>query len=99
MLDVQALEVAGVGQHLRDYGPPRLGVPGQLHLDDDQPAGGFHRQEVRVAGAQPGLAAQHGQPGRSGQRQHLRRALDQVMQLGLGLVRSRRERMPLTIRT
>jgi hypothetical protein len=99
LLRVQALQVPGVGQYLGHHRTARLGVTGQLHLDDDQAAGGLHGQQVRVAATQPDLAAQHRQPRRPGQWQHLWGLLNQGMQLCLRLIGGRLERTPLPVST
>lgn len=88
------LQVPGIRQHLGDDRPPRLGVLGELHLDNDQTARGFDGDQVRFTAAQPHLSAQHGQPRRSGQRQHLRCGLHQVVQRCFRWERSRCERLP-----
>ena len=50
--EVEALQVARVGQHLGDNRAPGFGVRGQLDFDDDQSPGRFDSQQVSVAVAQ-----------------------------------------------
>jgi hypothetical protein len=64
----QAVEVSGVRKHLRHHCAPGLGIPGQLHLDDDRPARAFDCDQVGVSIPEPDFATEDSHAGRTSKR-------------------------------
>src|SRR5215210_5058800 len=93
-LGTQALQVGGVGEDLRDDRSASFGVPGQLDLDDHQPAGRFDSYEVGVTVAQQHLLTNHYEPWVSSQGQYAGRLFYQVMEGLLVRKASRSQQAP-----